>query len=142
MNANLKPLRAVTLALLAACSQAWAQGVQQQSSPYGPDNGFFRPSPDVSLTNPRAPVQYQTLQSASLVPPAPVAAPVAAAPAPVPAAEPAVAAAPPAPAQVMRTAEEQMDRTEQQAQRDAVRLQAPPAGVGAAWDGTTGSQNR
>ena len=149
MNPIAKSLCTVTLAVLAAASaQAWSQGTPQQTpvapaqpaappqqaaSPFGPDNGFFRPSHDVSITHPRplaTQAQYQTLQSSSLAPAAPAAA------------APATAEAAPAPAEVMRVTEDQMDRTEREALRDNLRMQAAPAGVGAAWDGSTSERDR
>ena len=146
-----------------------AAHAQVQAS-LGPDNGFFRPATDVALTSakanaPSASVQqaapYLTLQSGqpASVPPAaiPVPAlvtPVANAPAvPNPAAQqppqqaaqaaqPTVLSGPALTQATQAWAERQMDRSVSEADRDQARAQAAPAGVGAAFDGTTSNENR
>ena len=139
----------------------------QAQTPYGPDNGFFRPAPDVALTSPGA-IQanvanppytqpYVTLQTpvptpapALATPAAPAPAMMTAAPAmvtPVPATVTPVPAAPmpapaPAPVPPQAAAEQQMDRSVAEMDRDRTRMQAATPGVGAAFDGTTSDANR
>jgi hypothetical protein len=146
----------------------------QIQTPYGPDNGFFRPSPDVALTAPKsgsgtstgqpAVQPFLTLQSPTLpfaaVPVPAVVTPVQnAAPVPNNAPVPNAASAPntapipnagaqqppsqpPTPISAQAWAERQMDRSITEAERERARMQASPAGVGAAFDGTTSSENR
>jgi hypothetical protein len=127
--------------LLVAAGGVHAQQVQpaQPQVPLGPDNGFFRPAPDVSLTAPRipanvsaplptAPPPYVTIQAAQAMPAAEAAPPSV----------PAAAVAADQQAQVER----QMDRSVEEAQRDRVRMQAATSGVGAAFDGTTSERDR
>ena len=156
----------------------------QAITAYGPDNGFFRPAPDVSLTAPRqagsTPQAYQqpylsitTPQLApAVVTPMPVPAAVTVAPPVVnrgvanpaastaavmnPAANPALPQpgsaamnstasptellSPPAAAQA--SVERQMDRSQNEADRARAQMMTTPPGVGAAFDGTTSSENR
>ena len=128
----------------------------QAQTQFGPDNGFFRPSPDVALNGAKSNSASQqqpflTLQSPGM-PAAPVAMPavvtpmpVAVMPAPAPQPAPAPIASPsgPQPAQAAQASvERQMDRSVSEADRDRARAQAAPAGVGAAFDGSTSSENR
>ena len=150
----------LSLSLAAAVALSLDANAQAQT-PYGPDNGFFRPSPDVSLTSPRpangagpqaATTQYTTVQTAvpaqiTVPTPAPVnAAAVAPAAVAAPAVEPQVANATivPAPnAAPVQNVEAQMDSEEIRARRErAGMLPNPAASVGAAFDGTTDSRNR
>ena len=137
----------------------------QSATQYGYDTGFFRPGPDVSLTSPRAvplqsgqpiapPVpQYTTIQAAVPVNTTQtVAAPVAAVvPAPAAVVTPATGAVPtptpaplvaPTPAAIQNWAERQADRSEEEAARQRARVQAAPAGINGAFDGTTNAENR
>jgi type IV secretory pathway VirB10-like protein len=122
----------------------------QAQTSFGPDNGFFRPAPDVALTTSKATASTQpaaqpflTLQSQSLPPVAPpvpaLVAPVVNAPA---IANPAAQQQPASPAAAQAWAERQMDRSVAEADRQRAQMQAAPAGVGAAFDGTTSSENR
>lgn len=129
--------------------------VQAQAiTPYGPDNGFFRPAPDVALTTAKAATSGNSAQPAvqpflTLQSPT-----VQAVPTPVPALVTPVANAPvvpipnpalqqPAPTAAIQAAtERQMDRSVAEANRERAQLQAAPAGVGAAFDGSTSSENR
>lgn len=176
--------RSLLFPLAAACGAAGLAHAQAVTA-YGPDNGFFRPAPDVSLTAPRsagsAPQAYQqpylsitTPQVApAVVTPMPVPATVTVAPPVVnrgianpaaanaaimnPTAGPAVVqpgsaamnststpmgfAAPPV-AAAQASVERQMDRSENEADRARVQMMTTPPGVGAAFDGTTSSENR
>ena len=150
---------------VAANAQAPAQ------TPYGPDNGFFRPAPDPSLTAPRAPqngapaqpylMPYVTLQQPmpmpqpSTLPMQSAASPVTPATVavlPVPTNSPAAQASPaptaatvstaPAPNIPSASVERQMDRSVEEADRERARMLSTPPGVGAAFDGTTSAENR
>ena len=176
--------RSLLLAIGAACGLSGLAQAQAVTA-YGPDNGFFRPSADVSLTAPRtaagsspqaAQQPFLTITTPQPVPAAvaPVAVPAAVTVVPPavatgnvanpavnnaaamnPAANPAVpqppsaalssTAAPtglPPAAAAQAQVERQMDRSENEADRARVQMMTTPPGVGAAFDGTTSSENR
>ena len=174
--------RSLLFTLGAACGIAGVAHAQANTA-YGPDNGFFRPSPDVSLTAPRAAGSSpQAAQQPYLTITTPQPAPAIVTPMPAPAA---VTVAPPGmnrgmanaalngaamnpaanstvvpgsaamnstsapmgvpqqPAMATQAAvERQMDRSENEADRARVQMMTTPPGVGAAFDGTTGAENR
>lgn len=175
-------MKRVMIVLLSSSAAVCAAQAQPQT-PYGPDNGFFRPSPDVALTAPKAnasgpsgssqPQPFLTLQSPGM-PAASVPVPAVVTPLPVPsagagaptaatapaAANPSMAASaapaattplvPPQPVlsgpqltqSTQAWTERQMDRSVAEADHERTRAQSTPAGVGAAFDGTTSSENR
>jgi hypothetical protein len=136
-----------------ATAQVTVQSAVQ--TPWGPDNGYFRPAPDVSLTAPRTPAGGASAQPATTpytsiqtggpatiaVPVAPVATPPAAAAAPVANAAADNGAAAQAQAQ-LQAAERQMDRSLVESVREGNRMQQAAPTVGAAFDGTTDDRNR
>ena len=78
--------RSLLLAVGAACGIAGLAHAQATTA-YGPDNGFFRPSPDVALTAPRAAGSSpQAVQQPFLTITTPQAMPASVAPVAVPAA--------------------------------------------------------
>jgi len=160
-----KPLVPILFAAgLGFAALASAQVTVQSSvqTPWGPDNGYFRPAPDVSLTAPRtaaggasaqpATTPYTSIQTGGpatiAVPVTPVTTPsAAAATGPAPAVAAATAAATPAAdntaaAQQLQAAERQMDRSLVESVREGNRMQQAAPGVGAAFDGTTDDRNR
>ena len=160
-----KPLVPMLFAVgLGAAAMASAQVTVQSGiqTPWGPDNGYFRPAPDVSLTGPRMPTSGTTAQAATAPytsiqtgGPATIAVPVApmtAAPAPAAAATAAPAANPGADnaataqahaqLQAQGWAERQMDRSLVESVREGNRMQQTAPTVGAAFDGTTDDRNR
>ena len=76
------------LSLLAAAGTLGALGAHgQATTAYGPDNGFFRPAPDVSLTAPRqAGSSPQAAQQPFLTITTPQPAPAVVTPVPLPSA--------------------------------------------------------
>jgi hypothetical protein len=111
-----------------------AQPQQPQAVPAQPQAvapaGFFRPSPDVSLTAPRT--TAQTMQVIESRPQQPYLAP----------AERALEPAPADPMAVLRWTEEQMDRSTFENERARQQGMTMQPGVGAAFDGTTSDRNR
>lgn len=150
---------AVVFAALSSIGVTTLAHAQAQTR-YGPDNGFFRPAPDVALTSPSAMQanianQPYTQPYVTLQTPVPMPAPATVAPAPAmttPAAPlvtpvPATVTPVPAPAPVPDPAaqaatEQQMDRSVTEMERDRTRMQAATPSVGAAFDGTTSEANR
>ena len=124
-------------ALLATAGAAFAQAPVQQrpQAVVPPAQGFFRPAPDVSLTNPQPPASLapgqQQLQVQGQQPVNP------GAPREVALEQPGEG-----PFGVMRWAEEQMDRSTLENQRARQQFATTPPGVGAAFDGTTSERNR
>lgn len=133
----------------------------QAQTPYGPDNGFFRPAPDVALTSPSSmqanvanqpyTQPYVTLQRAvptplpatvTPVPASVTSTPTNVTPVPPPMPVPVQTTPTPAPVPAQTATEQQMDRSVAEMERDRTRMQAATPSVGAAFDGTTSDANR